>query len=107
MKPFVSLAMAPRTGLPWLAGTQLTGGKARKSGKSIWYFGKVPILTGVLGCMAQLIIFPLLSGSPKPGWGARVEASISSENVLEPIKCPLKDYFQTNGKSVSASRPKF
>lgn len=86
--------------LPCLAGTQLTGGKARKSGKSIWYFGKVPILTGVLGCMAQLMIFFLLSGSPKPDWAARVEASLSSENVLEPIKCPLKVYFLTNGKSL-------
>lgn len=82
-----------------LAGTQLTGGKARRLGKSIWYFGKVPILTGVLGCMAQLIIFPFLSGSPTPGWSARAEAPISSENTLEPIKCPLKDYFHVNRKN--------
>lgn len=101
------MAIAPNTVLLCLAGTQLTGGKVRESGKSIWCFGKVPILTDVLRYVAQLMISPLISGSPKPGWGARVEASISSENALEPIKCPLKDYFQANGKSVCANRSKF
>lgn len=101
------LGHGTQTVLPCLAGIQLTGGKVRKSGKSIWDFGKLPILTGVLGCVAQLVIFPLLSAKLKPGWGARAEASISSENVFEPIKCSLKDYFQTNGKSVCASKSKF
>lgn len=61
----------PRPGLccPGWQGLSWQVAKSGSQEKSIWYFGKVSILTIVLGFVAQLVIFPLLSVSPKAWLG--------------------------------------